>query len=119
MLVCLKSSKNFLKFGAMRFIYEINRLTTRKVDSTYLGWLVNNVQRICPVAGLERITTGSAVSALPYRSGVARGGQGGASAPGRRPEGGAKILTKNFFKFIYWEILKNLKEYNENLVIIF
>ena len=34
-------------------------------------------------------------------SGVARGGQGGASAPGRRPEGGAKILTKNFFKFIY------------------
>ena len=34
-------------------------------------------------------------------SGVARGGQGGASAPGRRPEGGAIILTKNFFKFIY------------------
>ena len=42
------------------------------------------------------------------------GGQGGASAPGRRPEGGAKIMPKNFLKFIYWEILKNLKEYNEN-----
>ena len=27
-------------------------------------------------------------------SGVARGGQGGASAPGRRPEGGAKIQPK-------------------------
>ena len=37
----------------------------------------------------------------PGDSGVARGGQGGASAPGRRPEGGAKILTKIFFKFIY------------------
>ena len=28
----------------------------------------------------------------PWRS---EGGQGGASAPGRRPEGGAKILPKN------------------------
>ena len=28
------------------------------------------------------------------------GGQGGASAHGRRPEGGAKILPKNFQKFI-------------------
>ena len=27
----------FLKFGAMHFIYQINRLTTTKVDSTYLG----------------------------------------------------------------------------------
>ena len=36
------------------------------------------------------------------RSGVARGGgRGGASAPGRRPEGGAKIMPKNFLKFIY------------------
>ena len=26
---------------------------------------------------------------------------GGAAAPGRRPEGGAKILPKNFLKFIY------------------
>ena len=26
-----------LMFGAMRFIYQINRLTTTKVDSTYLG----------------------------------------------------------------------------------
>ena len=25
------------KFGAMHFIYQINRLTTTKVDSTYLG----------------------------------------------------------------------------------
>ena len=50
----------------MHFIYQINRLTTTKVDSTYLGWLANNAQRICPVAGLERMTTGSAVSALPY-----------------------------------------------------
>ena len=35
-------------------------------------------------------------------SGVARGGAGGggASAPGRRPEGGAKILPRNFLKFI-------------------
>ena len=50
----------------MNFIYQINRLTTKKVDSTYLGWLANNAQRICPVAGLERMTTGSAVSTLPY-----------------------------------------------------
>ena len=42
----------------MHFIYKINRLTTTKVDSTYLGWLANNAQRICPVAGLERMTTG-------------------------------------------------------------
>ena len=26
-----------LKFGAMHFIYQIVRLTTTKVDSTYLG----------------------------------------------------------------------------------
>ena len=38
---------------------------------------------------------------MPRSSGVARGGRGGASAPGRRPEGGAKILTKNFFFFLY------------------
>ena len=50
----------------MHFIYEINRLTTTKVDSTFLGWLANNAQRICLVAGLERMTTGSVVSALPY-----------------------------------------------------
>ena len=50
----------------MHFIFQINRLTTRKVDSTYLDLLANNAQRICPVAGLERMTTGSAVSALPY-----------------------------------------------------
>ena len=55
-------------FGAMHFIYRINRLTTTKVDSTYLGWLANNAQRLCPVAGLERMTTGSVVSASPYRA---------------------------------------------------
>ena len=27
----------FLKFGAMHFIYQLDRLTTTKVDSTYLG----------------------------------------------------------------------------------
>ena len=58
----------FLKFGAMHFIYQINRLTTTKVDSIYLGLLANKAQRICPVAGLERMTTGLAVSALPYRA---------------------------------------------------
>ena len=54
----------------MHFIYQINRLKTTKVDSTYLGWLTNNAQSIilCPVAGLERMTTGSVVSALPYRA---------------------------------------------------
>ena len=30
----------------MHFIYQINRLTTTKVDSIYLGWLANNAQRI-------------------------------------------------------------------------
>ena len=50
----------------MHFIYQINGLTTTKVDSTYLGSLASNAQRICPVAGLERMTTESAVSALPY-----------------------------------------------------
>ena len=29
--------KDILKFGDMHFIYQINRLTTTKVDSTYLG----------------------------------------------------------------------------------
>ena len=50
----------------MHFTYQIIKLTTTKVESTYLGLLANNAQRICPVAGLERMTTGSAVSALPY-----------------------------------------------------
>ena len=50
----------------MHFIYYINRLTATKVDSTYLGCLANNAQRVCPVAGLERMTTGLVVSALPY-----------------------------------------------------
>ena len=52
----------------MHFIYYINRLTATKVDSTYLGELTSNAQRICPVAGLERMTTRSVVSALPYRA---------------------------------------------------
>ena len=57
----------FFKFKVWcHVLYQINRPTTTKVDSTYLGWLANNAQRICPVAGLERMTTGSAVSALPY-----------------------------------------------------
>ena len=54
--------------GAMHFIYYINRLTATKVDSTYLGCLTSNTQRICPVAGLERMTSGLAVSALSYRA---------------------------------------------------
>ena len=33
--------------GAMHFIYYINRLTATKVDSTYLGCLTSNTQRIC------------------------------------------------------------------------
>ena len=47
----------------MHFIYYINRPTATKVDSTYLGCLTSNAQRICPVAGLKRVTTGSVVSA--------------------------------------------------------
>ena len=52
----------------MHFIYQINGLTTTKADSTYLGCLASNAQRICPVAGLERMTTVSVVSGLPYRA---------------------------------------------------
>ena len=55
-------------FGAMHFIYQINRLTTTKVDSTYLGDYPTMHNVLCPVAGLERMTTGSVVSALPYRA---------------------------------------------------
>ena len=65
-LQCIETWAWSLMFGPMHFIYQINRLTTTKVDSTYLGWLPNNAQRICPVAGLERMTTGSVVRALPY-----------------------------------------------------
>ena len=55
--------------GAMHFIYYINRLTATKVDSTYMGCLTNNTQRIImSVAGLKRMTTGSAVSALSYHA---------------------------------------------------
>ena len=59
-------------FGAMHFIYYINRLAATKVDSTYLGCLTSNAQRICPVAWLERMTTGLVVSALPYRASTSR-----------------------------------------------
>ena len=52
----------------MHFIYYINRLTATKVDSTYLGCLTSNAQHICPMTGLERMTTISVVSALPYRA---------------------------------------------------
>ena len=38
--------------------------TVTKVDSTYLGCLTNNAQRICPVAGLERMTTGPVAKCL-------------------------------------------------------
>ena len=48
----------------MHFNYQINRLTTTKVDSTYLGSLANNTQGICPVAGLERMTTRSVAKRL-------------------------------------------------------
>ena len=48
----------------MHFIYQINRLTTTEADSTYLCWLANNAQRICPVAGLERMTTVSVAKRL-------------------------------------------------------
>ena len=37
----------------MHFIYQTNRLTTTKVDSTYLGRLANNAQRIMS-CGLAR-----------------------------------------------------------------
>ena len=39
---------------------------------------------------------------VSFHSGVARGGRGGASAPGRRPEGGAKMLPKKL-KNLYME----------------
>ena len=48
----------------MHFIYWINRFSTMKVDSIYLGLLANNAQRICPVTGLERITTESVAKHL-------------------------------------------------------
>ena len=38
----------------MYFIYQINRLTTTKVDSIYLGWLANNAQRIIMSRGRAR-----------------------------------------------------------------
>ena len=51
----------------MHFIYYINRLTATKVDSTYLGCLTS-LTAYMSVAGLEHMTTGSAVSALSYRA---------------------------------------------------
>ena len=52
--------------GAMHFIYYINRSTSTKVNSTI--WAAYNQQYTAymSVAGLERMTTGSAVSALSY-----------------------------------------------------
>ena len=41
-----------------------NKLTFAKVNSTYLGRLTSNAQRICPVVGLERMTTGSVAKRL-------------------------------------------------------
>ena len=56
--------------GAMHFMYYINRLTATKVDSTYLGCFTSNTHYTAymSVAGLERMTTGSAVRALSYRA---------------------------------------------------
>ena len=54
--------------GAVHFIYYINRLTATKVDSTYLGCfslLNQQYTAYMSVAGLERMTTGSAVSPYP------------------------------------------------------
>ena len=49
----------------MHFIYQINKLTATKVDSTYLCYVDNNAQRIImSVAGLERMTTGSVAKRL-------------------------------------------------------
>ena len=50
----------------MLFIYYINRLTAMKVDSTYLYCLNQQCPAYMSVAGLERIITGSVVSALLY-----------------------------------------------------
>ena len=44
-LFLFQAAKNV---GAMHFIYQINRLRTTKVDSSYLGQLANNAQRIIP-----------------------------------------------------------------------
>ena len=54
------------KVGAMHFIYQINRLTTTKVDSTYFGLFSQQYITYMSVAGLERMTTESVASALPY-----------------------------------------------------
>ena len=40
------------------------KLTASKVDSTYMGGLTSNTQRICPVAGLENMNTGSIAKRL-------------------------------------------------------
>ena len=63
---CSNSQCNVDVGGAMHFIYYINRLTATKVDSTYL--LNQQYTAYMTVAGLERMTTGSAVSALSYRA---------------------------------------------------
>ena len=52
----------------MDFIYYINRLTATKVDSTYFGLFNQQYTAYMSVAGLERQTTGSAVSALSFRA---------------------------------------------------
>ena len=41
----------------------------------------------------NQLYTSMITYSLQWRS---EGGQGGAAAPGHRPEGGAKILSKNF-----------------------
>ena len=53
----------------MHFIYYINRLTATKADSKCLFGLLNQqYTAYMSVAGLKCMTTGSTVSALPYRA---------------------------------------------------
>ena len=60
--------KNKINVGAMYFIYQINRLTTTKVDSTYLVLINQQCTTCMSVARLEHMTIGLIVSALPYRA---------------------------------------------------
>ena len=53
-----------------------------------------------------------------YNQWRSEGGRGGGQLPRAQPGGGRQNPAKEF-KNLYWEILKNLKEYNENVVITF
>ena len=54
----------YFNAGAMHFVYYINRLTTRKVDSTYLGLINRQCITYMSVAGLERMATRSVAKCL-------------------------------------------------------